>query len=583
MDAFRAAFPRLCELLEGKPFESDATATAEYAKSKDDMKAALEGRVFALNELMWLLCGAVVPEWANPEASQLESDLAAIVAAVGIAAARTAYRDKFLVESKSKFRDAEQKHQDAKNKLEDLRYEIAVTAIACAVLDSGSIQLEKPIPDPRKKEKDWKNSDVFGTFQDHPVRIEVTVLHESLPPAIHVELDEIVRRAEVSSGFAVALRSVLVDIDYAERVRALLELLHECHVASDGKDEEIDGVRFEWKRGAYHSQETSPFESICFYSPDEFHGAEKKREIIHPCSVRPVTSNYILEDDPNPPGVITLADLPGAPIQVPVSTKVHQMLDGKRQQCEDGLINMVAFGNPLPMHDGEVLIAVCGSEVGVVPFWTDKNGVRHSGKGVLTSDPKAPFVPAHYLASDDDRRQFIDPFKRMSAVWHIRIGGHAKSRVIPNPNTLIPVPQELVKVLSDPSPSAQSTPTDDQVDRYTPSAEVSSEQPVNSDQEQDIVWPEVAENYVQVCETLSEARSVLAHLEQVGLPLDELRRKVEQLWPEPSKQDKETKFVSPTNDEMAMTFVIDCGGYEQAKACLEAYAEEVQGQSREDI
>jgi hypothetical protein len=52
---------------------------------------------------------------------------------------------------------------------------------------------------------------------------------------------------------------------------------------------------------------------------------------------------------------------------------------------------------------------------------------------------------------------------------------------------------------------------------------------------------------------------------------------VDQLWSEPSEQQRKTKFFSPTNEEMAMTFVVDCGGYEQAKACLEAYAEEVEG------
>src|SRR5262249_46318242 len=153
--------------------------------------------------------------------------------------------------------------------------------------------------------KDWKNSDVFGKFQEQPVRIEVTVLHERLPPAIHIELDDLVRQTEIASGFRITLRSVLVDEGYAERVRALVELLHDNHVASGGKDVEIDGVRFERKKGAYHCpQETSPFESVCFYSADEFNGAETLREIIHTCSVRPVTSKHVLEDNPNPPGVV---------------------------------------------------------------------------------------------------------------------------------------------------------------------------------------------------------------------------------------------------------------------------------------
>jgi hypothetical protein len=567
MNIFTSAFPTICELLAGTSFEDDGIAATELAQSKDEMKAALQERVFALNELMWLLCGAVVPDWMDPQAVQLENDLSVVVGTVGIAAARTAYKDKFLV--------------DDKNKLEDVRYEIAVTKKACSVLDGGSIELEKPIPDPKKYKKDWKNSDVFGKFQGHPVRIEVTVLHESLPPSIHIELDDLVRQAEVASGFRIALRSLLMDTGYAERVRALLELLHECHVASSGKDEEIDGVRFEWTQGAYHSrQETSPFESICFYGADEFPGAERIREIIHACSVRPVTPNYILEDNPNPPGVITSADLTDAPTQVPVSTKIHQMLDGKRQQCEEGVINIVAFGNPLPMHDREVMTSVCGTEVCMVPFWTDKYGVRHSGRAVRKRDPKAPFAPAHSLADDDHRTEFIEPFKRMSAVWHIRLGGYAECKIIPNPNASTPIPRELAAALSGPSPPTEGPVAHDR--HRTSSAGESSESLDNTGHEEDIVWNEVAENYVQVCERLSEARSVLARLEQVGLPLDELRRKVERIWSEPSNRNKETKFISPTSEEMAMTFVVDCGGYEQANACLNAYADEVERNASRD-
>ena len=227
MDIFRTEYPTLCELLKGTAFEGDARAAVELARSIDDMKIALKNRIFALNELMWLLCGAVVPEWANSEAANLETGLATIVGTVGMVATRDAYKEKFLVEGKSRIKNAQDKIQDAKNKLEDVRYEIAVTARACSVLDSGSIQLEKPIPDPAKDPKDWKNSDVFGEFQGQPVRIEVTVLHESLPPAIQIELDDVVRQSEVASGFRITLRSVLLDEGYAHRVRALVELLHE--------------------------------------------------------------------------------------------------------------------------------------------------------------------------------------------------------------------------------------------------------------------------------------------------------------------------------------------------------------------
>jgi hypothetical protein len=569
MDVFRAIYPTVCEVLVGTSFESDAKAAVEYFKSKDDMKTALDGRMFGLNELMWLLCGAVVQDWASSEADQLERDLATIVRTVGIDIARTTYKQKFLVEANSRVKDANAKALDAKNKLEDLKYEIAVTARACAVLDAGSIQLEKPIPDANKEKKDWKNSDVFGKFQGHPVRIEVTVLHESLPPAIHMELDELVRQADVSSGFQINLRSMLEDHGYAERVRALVELLHEHHLDSGGRNIEIDGVRFEWKGGGYHcSQKTSPLESICFYAANELADAEKLRDIIHPCAVRNVTPRYVLEDNPNPPGVITSADLPDAPTQVPVSTKIYQMLDGKRQQCEEGHINIVAFGNPLPMNDREVSSAVLGPAVFTVPYTTDENGVRHFGEGGWRRESKAPFVPAMYLADEDDRATFVEPFERMSAVWHIRLGSYASSSVISNPNALNVVPQELQAAFSDPAPSA--IPEDTVRVSNNPKNRQGQRLKYVSDASCD---NDLTLKYVDSFTTIDEAIAELEKITNLGHSLEVLQKRVDQLWSEPPRESKQTKFISPTKEEMAMTFVIACGGYEEARARLEAYAE----------
>jgi hypothetical protein len=569
---FKARYPTLWDLLQGTPFEDDAKAAIQFSQAKEGFKSALQKRQFRLSELMCFLCGAVFPEWADSDADQLESDLFIISGTLGIGVARTAYREKFLVEANSRNQNTQAKQLDAKNKLEDVRYEIAVTAKACAILDNGSIKLEKPILNQNKSQKDLKNSDVFGTFEGQPVRIEVTVLHEAPPPAIHLELDYLVRQADVSSGFRVELRFALTDHGYAERVRALIEKLHGSHVASNGTSVNIDGIRFEWKKGNYHCpQETSPFDSICFFTADEIGESEKlKKEVVHPCSVRPVTSKHVLEDHPNPPGVVTAGDLPDAPTQVPVSTKIGQMLSGKLQQCEDGVINIVAFGNPLPMHDRELENAVCGTTYVCVPFWTDKHGVRHSGKSVLQRDSKAPFFREQYLGNDD-RIQFTEPFKKMSAVWQIRLGGYAKNQVIPNPNALLPIPQKLVEVLSDPAPSPTSNSTVEWPDLGKPESDNLAS---GNGQEGDIVWTEVAGNYVEVCGTLSEAQSVLSQLEQSGMSIDELRTKVVKMWSNPPKEEKAMKFFSPTKEEMAMTFVVDCGGYTQARACLEQYEED---------
>ncbi len=576
MDAFRNTFPMLCELLEGTSFDNDAMDAAELAKSEEDIKAAFESRVFSLNQLMWLLSGAVVPQWANSEASQLESDLATIVGTVGMAAARAAYRDKFLVEAKCKTQNSKDKTQDAKNKLEDVRYEIAVTARACAVFDADSIQLEKLIPDSTKDKKNWKNSDVYGTIQGKPVRIEVTVLHEELPPAIHLELDDFVRQSEISSGFEITLRSALVDLDYAERVRALIELLHE-NQPSDGDSEiVIDGVLFRGDHGAYECpQETAPFESVCFYAASEFQGAEKLRNIIHPCISTPVTPLYLLEDSPNPPWVKTSADLPDAPTQVPVSTKIRQMLAGKLQQCEEDVINIIAFGNPLPMHDNEVDAALLGPLVVQVGVKTNENGSHENGEMFVSRGHKAPFAPQQFVPNKNDLTEFIDPFRRLSAVWHVRLGAYAKSVVIPNPNAFHPAPLQIVTAFSD---SAANTEVGIAAQRVSQISHWNESRIKQSESlSYEIIWTEMAQNYVFAFKTLEEARAELEKVALAGFSLDDLRQKLNNIGSEPSTDDNKTKFISPTNEELAMTFVIDCGGYEQAKSCLNEYAADRDG------
>src|SRR5262249_6428692 len=155
----------------------------------------------------------------------------------------------------------------------------------------------------------------------------------------------------------------------AWRVRALVELLHEHHLRTDGADEVIDDLRFEWRRGAYHCDlATSPIDSISFMTDEEFEEArslacdstDDRREIVHPTSTRNLTPEYIREDYPNPLGVVTFADLPDSPRNQPVSTKIHQMLSRKLLQCETGVVNIVAFGTPYPMNDLDVDDAVRG-------------------------------------------------------------------------------------------------------------------------------------------------------------------------------------------------------------------------------
>lgn len=371
------------------------------------------------------------PEFATAEAANLESQLVTIVQSVGINESRSAYKNKLLARTSNAFLDC--------------RYEIAVAAAACRVLDPRTVELEKPIPDASRSPKDQKNTDVYGMFRGQAVRIEVTVIHEELPPAIDLELDEYVEQADVG-GFCLTLRRALATRADAEQVRRLLEALYARH-GEGAASQRIEGIRFDWRAGAYFSDQAgSPIESLQFY--DTFPGAENAKQIIHPCSVRMVTPKYIREDYPNPPGVVTLAGIPEMPTREPVSKKVHDMLAGKLAQCADGTVNIVAFGNPLAMHDREIHDAVAGSTMVNIPFSTDSHGIRHMGDVFLWREQRAPFVPADQLNNDHQREDFVYPFRKRSAVWMLRLGKNRHSEFIPNPNATIPVRAALRDALS---------------------------------------------------------------------------------------------------------------------------------------
>lgn len=531
-DPIRDTFPILCKLLSGSDVDRDIDSAIEFAQDGEKaLREAFGANVFQKGQLMFLLAAALTNDLPIGPANELEANLSVIVGALGADAVRRAYREKLLVNDR--------------NALEDVQYEIAVTARACPVLDPGSIELEKLLPNSPK------NSDVFGTFKGAPVRIEVTVLHEQLPPAIHLELDDLLKAAKVTSGFRTSLRRLLSDREYTEWTCTLLELLHEAHLTSGGKDEEIDGITFTWRGGAYHcSQESSPFRSITFYSLDEFAGAVELREINYPVSEQSVTPKHAMEDNPNPPGVVTRANLPDRPNDVPVSTKVRQMLQGKLPRCEDGIINIVAFGNPLPMHDREVVSAVRGAEYVTV----------NAESAELVRDRKSPFVPSHFL-SEDERNDFVESFRKMSAVWHIRLDRYARSHVILNPNASQPVPQEFVKAVSDSGQAAQ------QADRSA--TETKAIPRSNRKDNEEIGWSELARDFIRACGSIHEARHVVEKLERSGVSIEALQSEMEQFWSKLGHPQAGMVLISPSNDQLGMQFVIDCGGFHHAKTRLD--------------
>lgn len=419
-------YPSVWKLFAGTDFEDDAVLAESLKHS--EFKEHLSKKQFKFTDLMFLLCGALVPDWKNIDGEELDANVATIVGILGLEKTQTTFRDKLLVRKK--------------DTLQDTCYEIAATAKACMVLDKGSVELEKPLPGKAK------NSDIFGTFGGAPVRIEVTVLHEDRAPTIHLDLEEIVTTAPVELGFRIEMQSALTDKGEAAHVRTLVEKLCAHHSDSGGADIEIEGVRLKWENGRYiRTKGPTPVESIRLFSDGDLRGTLQTRDMSYGASSRIVSPHYLKEDFQNPEGVFDATDLPEFKGQHPVSKKIRDMIGGKLRQCEPGLINIIAFGNPEAMNDSEVSNALHGAPFVIVTTKIDENGYRYGGEGRLARAPKAPFNRPENL-SLDEQKEFIEPFKDLSAVWHFRIGNSGKSELIENPNAKIAVPAELVVALS---------------------------------------------------------------------------------------------------------------------------------------
>ena len=159
-------------------------------------------------------------------------------------------------------------------------------------------------------------------------------------------------------------------------------------------------------------------------------------------------------------------------------------------------------------------------------------------------------------------------------------GGYGLSRCLPNPNASSPIPRGLAEGLTDESvkhtsiSDIESEPAEDWPVTESTQSNAVTDRPNEGDNVEEIVWPEMAEEFVQVCGGLQEARDVLQALERSGATLIDFEKKVNQGLSLPHDENEGIDFVSPSNEEIGMHFVLDCGGFEQARLCLDEWGEE---------
>ncbi len=206
----------------------------------------------------------------------------------------------------------------------------------------------------------------------------------------------------------------------------------------------------------------------------------------------------------------------------------------------------------------------------IVPFSEDDEHVRHFKELELFRNHKAPFVPFADIPTDgltdeqkheleEDRQQFAVPFEMMSAVWLFRRGWYKRQVCLPNPNATCPVPLELVKAMTD-SDAAPSKPN--------PAQDTNKNTATVVEPEDEIVRIVMADEFVTGCRTLEAAEVAFGELKDSGRTLKEIQTAFHRIEPRQPGWTEEQMFVEPTHEELAMNFVINCGGVDLAEACL---------------
>lgn len=80
---------------------------------------------------------------------------------------------------------------------------------------------------------------------------------------------------------------------------------------------------------------------------------------------------------------------------------------------------------------------------------------------------------------------------------------------------------------------------------------------------------EAALDFVVSVGGVEAARTLLSDLKAKWVSLDEIEKHLEATWP--FTADKALTFMGPTNEQVAMQFALECGGWDEAAVRLEAW------------
>ncbi|MBN9120811.1 MAG: hypothetical protein J0I06_16955 [Planctomycetes bacterium] len=428
IDRLRDRFPNLMGLLDGPRVAAEVELAAPCFREESPFDCIThlktEGRIGSSLLTYHLL--ASLGEWGcfDPTVAQLELDLIRLASYLP----------------------------------DPVRYEIAAAAIACDVLEPGSLLLEEPIAGSDA------NPDVTGRWDGQRARMEVTVVHDDWPPSYSVAAEEEVKAASVPGGFQARLNIPLASVPAAKEARAFIERIHAEH--PDQEDTKrtqvlIGGFKFEKSGRDFYC-----WDARCPVGYVGFHGNDD-REVQGSCFTRSTVTRYESDDleagFPTPPGVVVLGDAPRHPAShrsTPAGQKIYQILEGKLRQCEPGAINVVVLGQPKAANDRGVDDALLGSPLALVRRADDGSAAEtiamRTGAGPFVVPPAIDLSQLPTERQEWGRGQLeavrleAEKFTKLSGILVLRIeAGQPVARVILNPNAAVPITDPQAERLRD--------------------------------------------------------------------------------------------------------------------------------------
>jgi hypothetical protein len=539
-------FPTICKLLAGRQFDNDiqkATELAAHADGRDRLKQEIKRKGFSSTRLVMFLACNTLLEMDDCTATGLEQDLQKLAGRVGLQKLQATFRDKLLEDKQ----------------FDDTVHEIAVAAVCSDFFDSGTLALEQRIAASRSGKK---NSDIKGLRGGQQYRVEVTVLHDDWPPRLDEGFQEIIEGANTEAGYTVALARPVTTRAGAEKVKRLIEELAAARKASPESDVTVQGVEYLYCGGEYRPrQSTSPVDYI------QFDDTTPTRLVGGPAVSRNTVDPQEWKKVKNPEGVFTSMDVKQdaqTHRATPLSTKIWQTLQDKLGQCEPDHINIVVIGLPNPIDDNEVLNALTGSVVGEVEVHEGAQGRRVGGEWKVLRLPTGPFVPEQ---QSEDPEQFVEAFRKLSAVWLFRLSSaYPRSALVLNPNASHPAEEspasELMRLGLQRARAGQNAEAPKAALLRLKMPQGRQEGPAAAEpsaETEDDVRRELALELVGNCGGLAQALETVSRLEA-------LHSGGQQFTPAP----QQGAGVSVDPLDIAEEFVGCCGGFDAARKCLEA-------------